>query len=102
MLNLINPGARVADYNIDRADTIDFDAWTIAQLPDDAMSEVVSSLDQLEATDRSTLVNHLCDRSDRTTTYGAIEYNRASVQADNVLDELCGTRRQVRTSNFSD
>ena len=102
VLNLINPGAWVADYNIDRADTIDFDAWTVAQLPDGAMSEVVSSLDQLGAADRSTLVNHLCGRSDRTTTYGAIEYNRASVQADNVLDELCGTRRQVRTSNFSD
>ena len=102
VLNLINPGARVAEYNLTRADTIDLDTGTIAWLPDDAMSEVVSHLDRLDSGDRSDLVGRLCNRSDRTTTYGFIEYNRASVQGDNVLDELCGDQRRVRQSNFFD
>ena len=102
MLNLINPGARVAEYNLTRADTIDLDTGTIARLSDDAMSEVISHLDQLDAGDRSDLVGSLCNRSDRTTTYGFVEYNRASVRGDNVLDELCGNQRQVRQSNFFD
>ncbi len=100
VLNFINPGARVADYNMSRADTIDLDAFTVARLPDDAIPEVVSNLDLLDPGDRTNVRDGLCRRSDRTTTYGFAEYNRASVRADNVLDELCGQRRVIQQDFF--
>ena len=83
-----------------RADTIDLDAFTVARLPDDAIPEVVSNLDLLDPGDRTNVRDGLCRRSDRTTTYGFAEYNRASVRADNVLDELCGQRRVIQQDFF--
>lgn len=102
VLNLINPGARVAEYNMTRADSLPVDVSTLAWLPDDAIPEVVSNLGQLDVGDRASLVDRLCDRSDRVTTYGFVEYNRASVNADGVLDALCGNQRRVIESTFLD
>lgn len=100
VLNIINPGARVAEYNMTRADAIDLDVYTLTGLPDDAIPEVLSNLGTLTSDDRSDITNELCRRSDRATTYGFVEYNRASVRADNALDDLCGQRQAIQQDFF--
>ena len=101
-LNFMNPGARVAEYNMTISGPADVDIDTLVNLSDDAIPEIVSNLGELGGADRRELVDRLCSRSDRTTQYGLIEYNRAAVASDSVLDDLCGDRRQVREQTFFD
>lgn len=102
ILNFINPSARVASYNLSHAQSIPVDIFSLASLPDDAMPEVLDNLDRLSGSDRVELVSLLCGRSDRSTTYGPIEYNRAVVASDDALDALCGSSRRVIEQNFFD
>ena len=101
-LNLINPSARVAEFNMTTDSEVELDVYHLSQLPDDAMPTVLANLDRIAPEDATQLVERLCERSDRTTTYGVFEANRSSILADDQLDDLCGQSRIVVESTFFD
>ena len=99
-LNLINPDAMVASYNLSNHETFevsdntriggdDLDIVTIARLSDDAIPTIIDRLGEAPG-----LRDRICQRSDRFTNYGPFDYNWAEVRADNKLDSLCGIRTQ--------
>lgn len=91
-LNVLNPDAVIANYNISEFGAgAELDVSTLTRLSDDAMPAVVDRLDDLGANE-AVVVSHLCNRYDRETSYGFLEYNVAAVGSDRALDQLCGTR----------
>ena len=94
-LNLINPSSLVAEINMERT-VGDIDISYLSRLPDDAIPAIVTNLDVLNETDAAQLQTELCTRPDRSTTYGALEYNRSAVRADQILDNLCSEPRPDR------
>ncbi len=99
-LNVMNPSAAVADYNMGR-DRAALDTDYIAVLPDDAVPTIIENLSNVSAADADALRVLLCNRQDRATTYGALEYNRSAATADSALDALCPEPRPT-TSQFFD
>jgi len=86
VLNLMNPDAIVASYNL--SNQTDVDVVTISRLSDDAVPTILGRLDEAPAE----LAQSMCGRRDRFSNYGLLDYNWAEVRADNMLDDLCGQR----------
>lgn len=99
-LNVVNPDAVVADFNLDRSvDTSsELDVRLLSRLSNDATTTIVNNLDKA-GSERVALQGRICDSFDRTTRFGFLEYNRAEVSSDRALDELCGTRQTLRFSD---
>lgn len=89
-LNVANPDSIVADYNMSHSSALD--TYALSQLSDDAITTIISELDDLPQVDRADVTSRLCIRLDRQTSYGFLEYNRGSANADSALDALCGAR----------
>ena len=101
-LNVLNPDATIANYNISHAENgPPLDVQSLTRLSDDATSTVVDRLSDLGVAE-SRVVAQLCSRFDRQTAYGVFEYNRAAVKADGLLDTLCVQPRPERDDSFSD
>jgi len=92
VLNAIKPAAQVADYNISRGGEAELDTRTLARLPEDAVPTIVGQLNEVPTTEAELLVQLLCQREDRETTYGFLDYNRSAARADAALDGLCPQR----------
>lgn len=90
-LNVANPDATVATFNLDnQSDPIDVDM--LAGLSDDAVAPILESVDAIGGDERVRLIEELCARPDRETTFGLLQYNAGRIGADNALDAVCGTR----------
>lgn len=85
-LNVVNPDALVASYNLDHGK--DIDVW---RLSDDAVPALLEEADTLDVFDRP-IGQILCQRSNRDASYGFLEYNWAEVRADSLLDSTCEGR----------
>lgn len=93
-LNVVNPDATVATFNLEhQTDPIDVD--TLSRLSDDAVSPIVENFGSITGDERFVLVERLCARPDRETTFGVFQYNAGRVSADNSLDAVCGARVQA-------
>ncbi|MFT7473577.1 MAG: hypothetical protein ACI81L_000492 [Verrucomicrobiales bacterium] len=90
-LNVVNPDAQVASYNISRATTT-VDVETLQSLSDDAVEELIRSEPNLPDVAGTELLDQLCLRPDRETSFGLFEYNAGRVGADRALDTLCTER----------
>ena len=88
-LNVLNPDAYVARYNIESRSTSGLDSYALGRLSDDAVPTLVSHLSQLDPEDRSVLTSELCRRAERQTSFGSFEYNRGAVRAEHALVGLC-------------
>lgn len=95
-LNAVNPDAVVANYNLNNQLDGEIDITALANLSDDAIPALVDGIDELERSEGENLARQLCTRYDRATSYGVLQYNRASVRADALLDELCLDARVAR------
>ncbi|MDW3177725.1 MAG: DUF4173 domain-containing protein [Acidimicrobiia bacterium] len=94
-LNVSNPDARVADYNMDRSTSVD--VGTLSTLSDDAVETMINSIHKLNAVDRESLRSELCLRPIRQTTFGAFDYNSGRVAADGALDSFCDGGRPTES-----
>jgi len=94
-LNVANPDQRVAEYNLRTQGPTEIDAFALTQLSDDAVPTLVGNVTRLSLDDQRVVRGQLCNRPDRTTSYGFLEYNRAAIAADRVLDDWCGDERVV-------
>lgn len=98
-LNVLNPDATIARYNIEQfGGTAELDVYSLANLSDDATSTIVSRLGDVQ-NEQVALAEILCSTWDRETSYGILEYNRATVGADGALDGLCGERSNRTNSD---
>jgi hypothetical protein len=91
-LNVVNPDDFVARYNLRTQPGDQIDPAVLGSLSDDAMGTVVTQIGHVDAANRPVLVAALCDRPDRDTSFGSLEYNYSALRADQRLDELCGRR----------
>ncbi len=89
-LNVANPEAIVAEYNMNHSAVLD--TYSLTNLSDDAVTTIIAELDTLPQAERADVTSRLCVRLDRQTSYGFLEYNRSSSSADAALDALCGVR----------
>ncbi len=88
-LNIANPEAHVARYNLDaigRANEIDLDY--LGRLSADAVGDVAGSFAELDPDDAQRLKAAVCGRHDPSTRDG-LDYNRAVADADRFIVELC-------------
>lgn len=92
-LNVINPDAAIANYNIDNFPEQTVDLWTLRNLSEDAVPALVEQSLQFEELRGEVLCN---SRPNRSTSFGFLEYNWAESNADAYLDAICPTRIEQR------
>ncbi|MPZ88856.1 MAG: DUF4173 domain-containing protein [Nitriliruptorales bacterium] len=100
-LNVMNPEAVVARYNLDRLDartaerpttrTPHFDLLYTAQLTDDAVPAIAETLADLPeaSTERQALVSHLCEPRTDPPFHGWAAFNLARSRARQALATVC-------------
>lgn len=98
-LNVLNPASVVASYNMANTPT-QLDTYYLSNLSDDAVPAIISNLDSVTVVQAQELISGLCTRSNRSTTYGFLEYNRSAVNADQRLDALCVDPRPERNNSI--
>ena len=88
-MNVANPDAIVARYNLESQSNGTVDVQAISRLSDDA---VLASLEGLDGLDDDTIITFsrlLCGREDLSAGYGLLGQNRAERHADWLLDKFC-------------
>ncbi len=95
-LNVVNPDARVASYNLDRASSVDGEL--LISLSPDATTTIIDNIDNARAVE-GWLATRLCDTPQRSTTFGLLEFNFAESSSDRALDQFCTNTRPVSFGN---
>ena len=89
-LNVANPEAIVARYNTGATDKIEsIDMRYLGQLSADATPTLVDALDSLPDAEAAELTNSLCQRWRFADDRDGLGYNRATVNAESLIAQLC-------------
>ncbi|MGI9606316.1 MAG: DUF4153 domain-containing protein [Acidimicrobiales bacterium] len=96
-MNVANPDALVADYNLNNPGEVPVDTLKLASLSDDAIPAAYQSLSQLDGDAQTVFRAELCRRFDHEPMFGFLGFNAAEYRADDLLDKACGSR-PIRTS----